>query len=233
MKNNITILGYGVGISKSIAHYFGSQGFTICIVARNSNKLNQAVLELQEVGVEVHAFQYDLSDTEIIPKLIEEIKFKIGEIKNILWNAFNDSKGDLLNITPSVLTKDFHLRVTSYIATVQACLPDLEANSGSILSTNGIFALDIKSTDLIARPYAPLTIAAAAQYKTTNLLIQSLAKSNVFVGQVIVNGFIDGTPGGQDQNYRVHPDQVAQEFWKMFLSKSYNSAICGHLVPHE
>lgn len=233
MKNNITILGYGAGISKSIAHRFGSEEFILCLVARNKNKLNQAVLELQEKGVEAYAFQYDLSDIEIIPKLIEEIKLKIGDVKNILWNAFSDSKGDLLNISPSVLTKDVHLRVSSYIATVQACLPDLEANSGSILSTNGIFALDIKSTDSIARPYASLTIAAAAQYKTTNLLIQSLVKSNVFVGQVIVNGFVDDTSCDQNQNYTVHPDQVAQEFWKMFLSKSHNSAICGQLVPHE
>ena len=65
--------------------------------------------------------------TENIPELIHQIKNQFGEIKNIHWNAFHDIEGDLLTLNPFDLTKSFHLRVSSYIATVQACMDDLKA----------------------------------------------------------------------------------------------------------
>jgi short-subunit dehydrogenase len=230
MKNNLVILGYGPGISKSIAYRFGREKFTICLVARNKSKLDQAVSNLRDKGIEAYAFQCDLSDLEQIPDLIGNIKATVGSIKNILWNAFNDSKGDLLQTSPSSLTDDFHIRVSSYVAMVQACLPDLDANNGSILSTNGIFALDNTQTDSMAYPYASLAIPAAAQNKTTNLLMRNLSKTKIFVGQVIVNGFVTGTAGGEKQNYTVHPDEVAQKFWEMYSSRTPNSMTCGQLV---
>ncbi len=60
--------------------------------------------------------------------------------------------------------------MSSYIATVQACLGDLEKNHGSILSTNGIFAFDAVGIDLVAKEYSSLATTAAAQYKPPTCL---------------------------------------------------------------
>ena len=126
MNNNIIIFGYGTGISKAVAHKFGKEGYKIGLVARNAQKLEKAILELKAQGIEAYAFACDLAVLEDIPNLIKRIKDQLGEIKNIHWNAFHDIEGNILETPPLELTKSFHIRVSSYIATVQACLGDLE-----------------------------------------------------------------------------------------------------------
>ncbi len=66
--------------------------------------------------------------------------------------------------------------------------------------------------DLVAKEYSSLATTAAVQYKATNLLAHSLADSNVYVSQVMVNGFVDGTPEAKDKTYAVHPETVADQF---------------------
>jgi len=230
MNNNIIIFGYGTGISKAVAHKFGKEGYKIGLVARNAEKLEKAILELKTQGIEAYAFTCDLAVLEDIPNLVKRIKDQFGEIKNIHWNAFHDIEGNILETNPLDLTQSFHIRVSSYIATVQACLRDLEKNNGSILSTNGIFAFDAVGIDLVAKEYSSLAIAAAAQYKTTNLLAHSLADSNVYVSQVIVNGFVDGTPGAQDKSYTVHPETIAEQFWSLHQHKQETVSLCGEAI---
>ncbi|MHA3056093.1 SDR family NAD(P)-dependent oxidoreductase [Acinetobacter sp. ANC 4633] len=230
MKNNIIIFGYGLGISRALAYRFGQEGYIVGLVARNKEKLEEQVLELQLANIDAHFFCSDLSKTEEIPKLIHEIKNQFGEIKNIHWNAFHDIEGDLLTINPSDLTKSFHLRVSSYIATVQACLNDLKNNQGSILSTNGVFALDLNEIDMIAQEYAALSIAVASQYKTTNLLAHSLKNLQVYIGQVIVNGFVEGTSGAENKLYTIAPEAVADQFWELHQQKDRTTVLCGRAL---
>ncbi|MGP2451967.1 SDR family NAD(P)-dependent oxidoreductase [Acinetobacter baumannii] len=230
MRNNIIIFGYGTGISRALAYRFGREGYSVGLVARNAEKLKQAILELNTHNIEAYAFSSDLSDIENIPELIKKIKNQFGEIKNIHWNAFHEIEGNLLEANPLDLTKSFHIRVSSYIATVQACLNDLKRNQESILSTNGIFALDLVGVDLVAKEYSSLAIAASAQYKTTNLLAHTLADSDVYVSQVIVNGFVDGTPGSEDKAYTVHPETIAEQFWSLQQHKKETSVLCGKTI---
>lgn len=230
MKNNIIIFGYGLGISRALAYRFGREGYAVGLVARNQEKLEEEVSQLRLANIDAHFFSCDLSQIEDLPKLIDQIKDQFGEIKNIHWNAFHDFAGNLLNINPLELSQSFHLRVSSYIATVQACLEDLKKNQGSILSTNGVFALDLHEVDGVAKEYSALAIAAAAQYKTTNLLARSLTDATVYVGQVIVNGFVDGTPGAENQLHTVTPEAVAEQFWELHHKKNQTTALCGRTI---
>ncbi|MHA3104882.1 SDR family NAD(P)-dependent oxidoreductase [Acinetobacter sp. ANC 3791] len=230
MKNNIIIFGYGLGISRALAYRFGQEGYIVGLVARDKKKLEEQVLELRLANIDAHFFCSDLSQTENIPELIHQIKNQFGEIKNIHWNAFHDIEGDLLTINPFDLTKSLHLRVSSYIATVQACMDDLKNNKGCVLSTNGVFALDLNEVDLIAKEYAALSIAATSQYKTTNLLALSLKSSQIYVGQVIVNGFVEGTPGVESKLYTIAPKTVADQFWDLHQNKNQTTALCGRAL---
>ncbi len=84
--------------------------------------------------------------------------------------------------------------------------------------------------DLFAKEYSSLATTAAAQYKTTNLLAHSLADSNVYVSQVIVNGFVDGRPEAKDKTYTVHPETVAEQFWYLYQHKQETVSLCGEAI---
>lgn len=230
MNNNIIIFGYGSGTSRAVAYQFGQRGYAIGLVARNAEKLKEAISELKSANIEAHAFVCDLSDITKIPELIAEIQNQFKVIKNIHWNAFHDIEGNLTDVAHADINTSFQVRVSSYIATIQACLDDLKLSHGSILSTNGIFALDLNEVHQISQEYALLAIAATAQYKTTNLFSHTLKNSNVYVGQVIVNGFIEGTSGSKGRAYTVHPEEIAVSFWELHQNKNTTTALCGAAI---
>src|SRR5690606_12027547 len=126
-------------------------------------------------------------------RVIADVRAVLGPIGILHWNAFLDIEGNLLSAPLSDLSKSFEIRVASYIAAVQASLVDLEANKGSVLVTSGIMALDEPRIDSFATDYAALAIGVAAQHKATGILAHTLAPRDVHVGEVIVNGFVEGT----------------------------------------
>lgn len=83
---------------------------------------------------------------------------------------------------------------------------------------------------MVAKEYSSLAIAAAAQYKSTNLLAHSLADSNVYVSQVMVNGFVDETPEAKDKTYTIHPETVAEQFWYLHQHKQETVSFCGEAI---
>lgn len=227
MNNNIIIFGYGSGTSRALACQFGQQGYTVGLVARNAQKLEEAVAELTSFNIEAYGFTCDLGDVSKIPELITKIRHQFGVINNIHWNAFHHIEGNLTEVEHIDISTSFNVRVASYIATIQACLEDLKSSQGSILSTNGVFALDFNEVHQISQQYALLAIAATAQYKTTQLLSHTLADSNVYVGQVIVNGFIEGTSGSRGRPNTVHPEDIAASFWNLHHHKNATTVVCG------
>lgn len=230
MKHTILICGYGPGISQAVARRFGHAGHPVALIARNAGRLTQAVEALAEEGIEAHAFPADLSDLQATGRVIAQVSGTLGPIGILHWNAFVDVDGDLLSSALSDLSLSFHLRVTGFIAAVQASLEDLSSLQGSVLVTSGIMALDDPRIDAFATDYAALAIGAAAQHKATGILSNTLAARGVHVGEVIVNGFVEGTPGGAGKSNTVAPAEIAARFWELHTARQTHSVILGNGV---
>jgi len=231
MKHTILICGYGPGISQAIARRFGKAGHPVALVARSAKRLRKAAEELSEEGIQAHAFPADLSDFEAVERVVADVRAVLGSIGILHWNAFLDVQGNLLSVPLSDLSKSFEIRVASYIAAVQASLADLEANKGSVLATSGIMALDEPRIDAFAADYAALAIGVAAQHKATGILAHTLAPRDVHVGEVIVNGFVEGTPGGAGKSGTVAPADIAEQFWELHAARQAHSVVVGGAVP--
>ncbi|MBD2815414.1 SDR family NAD(P)-dependent oxidoreductase [Xenorhabdus sp. Flor] len=231
MKHTILICGYGPGISHAVARRFGKAGHPVALVARNAQRLSSAVEELVAEGIQARAFPADLSDIEEVKRIITDARAALGPIGILHWNAFLDIEGSLLSILPSDLSKSFEIRVTSYIAAIQECLPDLKAHKGSVLTTSGIMALDDPKIDIFATGHAALAINVAAQHKTTRILIHTLAPYDIHVSEIIVNGFVNRTPGGAGKNNTIEPADIAEEFWRLYTTRRTHSIIFGSTIP--
>ena len=225
MKKTMLICGYGPGVSHAVARRFAKAGHPIALVARNTERLNTAVEQLSREGIQVQAFSADLSDPTAVQRVVRQTQAALGSIGILHWNAFLDVEGDLLNMPISDLSQTLTVRVVGYIAAVQACIADLESHQGSVLATSGIMALDEPHINAFATGYAALAIGAASQHKATSLLTQTLAARNVYVGEVIVNGFIEGTPGGVGKSGCASPIDIAEQFWKLHSTRHTHSVI--------
>lgn len=231
MKKTILICGYGPGISHAVARRFGKAGHPVALIARNAQRLSDAVTELIAEGIQVRAFPADLSDVKAIRRTVMDVHEMLGPIGILHWNVFLDIEGDLLSTPPTDLSKSVDLRVVSYITAVQACMDDLVASKGTVLVTSGVMALDDPKIDAFAVDYAAIAISVAAQRKTTHILSHTLAPHDIHVGEVIVNGFVEGTPGGQGKSDTVAPTDVAEQFWELHIARQVHSVIVGGAVP--
>lgn len=231
MKNALLICGYGPGISHAVACRFGKAGHPVALIARNVERLTGAVAELAAEGIQAYAFPADLSDVDAIRRTITDVHDRVGPIGILHWNAFLDIDGDLLSTPPERLGQSVDLRVVSYIAAIQRCRDDLAASKGTVLVTSGVMALDDPTINAFAVDYAALAISVAAQRKATHLLLHTLAPHEIHVGEVIVNGFVEGTPGGLGKSHTVSPTAVADQFWKLHTARREHSVIVGGAVP--
>jgi hypothetical protein len=55
MTQTLIVCGYGPGISTSVAEKFGAEGFSIALVARNAEKLQNGVKALEAKGIKAAA----------------------------------------------------------------------------------------------------------------------------------------------------------------------------------
>lgn len=233
MKKTILICGHGLGISDAVARRFGRAGYPVAIVARNAERLESAAAALEAEGIRARAFPGDLSDAGSVGSIVEKVRNDFGPIEILHWNAFLPVEGDLLSASSDDLRRSLEVRLVSFIAAVQASLPDLEASKGAVLATSGIMAFDWPGIDAFATGYGLLAISAAAQHKASGIMAETLAPRGVFAGEVVVNGFVKGTDGAFSQDAMLEPGDIAETFWNLFVARSEHSVIHGQSISRS
>lgn len=204
---------------------FGQEAYPVALIARDAKRLSAGVSSLTNKGIHAQAFIADLHDVTQVQAVIKEVRAAMGPIGILHWNAFVDADGDLLNISVEDLCLGLSVRVVSYIAAVQACIDDLEANQGAVLATNGITAMYGMQADAFAKDYSLLAIPAAAQHKANGLLNQTLALRGVYVGEILLDGFVKGSASASQHGVpaTIDPRDIAEQFWQLNASRQSHS----------
>ncbi|HEX5656422.1 MAG TPA: SDR family NAD(P)-dependent oxidoreductase [Polyangiales bacterium] len=224
MSKTIVVIGYGPGISNSVAERFGREGFTVALVARNQEKLAAGVKALAAKNIRAQAFTADVSNPDALAPLFEKVRAALGPITAFHWNAYAGGPADLVSVDAAALRLVYDVSVTSLVAAVQAALPDLKAQKGAVLATNGGFGLDDDGVNKYAAEanFGPLAIANAAKQKLLGVLHPRLARDGVYAGQVIVTGMVKGT-AWDSGNATIDPADVAEKFWRLFSARDAHS----------
>jgi NAD(P)-dependent dehydrogenase (short-subunit alcohol dehydrogenase family) len=225
MSKTILIFGYGTGISKAIALKFGKEGYACALVARNADRLTAAVAELAQSGITAHAFPADLGSVAAVKDVVGAAHGKLGGIGAIHWNAYSGAAGDVLAAPPEDLTAAIGLATTSLLAAVQAALPDLKANKGAILVTNGGLGFFDAQVDKMGVDWncMGLSVANSAKHKLCALLAHKLAGDGVYVGEIMVTGTVKGTAFDQG-NANLDPGDIAAKFWSLAQARTDHTA---------
>lgn len=221
MAKTILVCGYGPGISTAVAEKFGSEGFSVALVARNQEKLDAAAKALSQKGVKAAAFATDLSDPAQAAKLVERVRGSLGPVSVIHWNAYAGGAGDLLAAGAAEIRTVLDVATTSLLATIQAALPDLrKGEQPAVLVTNGGFGKIDPNVDAVGVQYGAmgLSMANAAKDKLVGLLSKKLEADGVYVGQVTVLGMVKGT-AFDSGNATVDPRTVAEKFWSLYRAR--------------
>jgi NADP-dependent 3-hydroxy acid dehydrogenase YdfG len=221
MSKTIVVVGFGPGISTSVAERFGAGGFAVALVARSEERLAAGVAALKAKGVSAVAFTGDAGDADSIRAAIGKARTALGPITVIHWNAFGAGIGDLLAAAPEAMRDLFDVAIVGLLAAVEEALPDLKsAGDGAILVTNGAFGDATPQMDALAIQLKAMGTALtnAAKHKLVGLLAARLKADGVYVGEVMVAGAIKGTPF-DNGTMTIEGAAVAERFWELYQGR--------------
>ena len=222
MSKTIVIIGAGPGISAAVAEKFGTEGFSVALVARNADRLAEGVAALKAKGITAAACPADAGDPAALRAAFDQARAAFGPITVIHWNAYGgEAAGDVLTMAPIAVRDVFDIAVVGLLSAVQAALPDLKsAGDGAVLVTNGAFGVIDPRVDAMATGMKVMGIALAnaAKHKLVGLLSERLKGDGVYVGEVMVAGAVKGTPfaaGGGG----IEPSAIADQFWALYRGR--------------
>ncbi|HEY1880758.1 MAG TPA: SDR family NAD(P)-dependent oxidoreductase [Caulobacteraceae bacterium] len=231
MAKTIVVVGYGPGVSTSVAEKFGAEGFSVALVARNEAKLAAGVEALKAKGVAAGAFPANAGDPASIRGAIAAARTAFGPISVIHWNAYSGRGfGDLLEVDPAALPNLFDVALVGLLSAVQEALPDLKAaGDGAVLVTNGAFGEINPMIDAFAIALGEMgvPIGNAAKAKLVGLLSARLKGDGVYVGEVTIAGVVKGTGPDAPGAPTIEGAAIADAFWRLYQARDEVRARIG------
>lgn len=231
-KKTIAVFGAGSGLGASLANRFGREGYRVALVARRAGPLEERVSELARAGIEAAAFPADLTNLEVIPRLVRSIEERFGSIDVAVYAPLpsNASFVPAAELDAAALQSMADIFTFAPVEVAHAVLPgQLARGDGAIIIVGGLTAL-VTIPGLSG--VGPL-MAAARNYALT--LNAEVAGKGIYAGTVNIGAMIDRSAGlraataeGKDliPNLAIiDPDDIAEEIWSLVVKRDRPEAI--------
>jgi short-subunit dehydrogenase len=188
MSKSIVVLGAGPGLGQAVAHRYAREGYTVALVARRQEPLDQLVKRLTGDGARAHAIVADLADTDAVPELADRIRATVGDPGALYYGAAANGFVPVLDLTPQRVQDLMPLGVYTLLALTREFLPTMiSRGDGAILSAQGASALH-------GNPNIAGGLALAAQRNLLQALHAAVAGTGVYVGGLYIGAAIENTP---------------------------------------
>ena len=232
MTKSIAVFGAGPGLGQAVGRRYAKGGYKVVLVARRREPLAALAENLTRAGASAHAITADLSDTDAVPGVADQIRAIVGELDAIYYAPTPESGLiPAVDLTPQRAEAFMPLVFYTLLALVQQFLPRmLEQADGAILTAQG--AGTVQGLPNMSGPVP----AQAAQRNYLQSLHAEVADKGVYVGMLYIGALIEhsafhaqaqqaqATGGGRDWGPSVDPTHLADVLWKMHKAKSESEA---------
>ncbi|WP_080845325.1 SDR family NAD(P)-dependent oxidoreductase [Cytobacillus gottheilii] len=212
---HIVITGASGGIGAKMAELCAEQGARLVLLARTVSKLEQMKADWEaEYGAAISVFALDVSDTDQVQAVFEQIHKEIGHVDILVNNAGFGVFRHAHEVPMDEVKSMFAVNVFGLISCTNAVLPGMRARrSGHIVNI-------ASQAGKIATPKSSVYSATKhAVLGFTNSLRMELADAGIHVtavnpGPIATDFFTtadtEGTYVKNVQRYMLKPDYVAQ-----------------------
>jgi short-subunit dehydrogenase len=194
------IAGFGAGVSMGVARAFAKEGYSLALIARNLEKLEENAQELRQAGFTVHTFAADAGNEDALIQAFDKIRIQLADPEVLIYNAAIMTMTKPSELASEKLIADFNVNVLGALVAVQQVIAAMKSKGkGTILFTGGGLAL-YPSSDFVS-----LAIGKSALRSLAFCLAQELKESGLHVGTVTICGTVEvGT--------HFDPDAIAQSY---------------------
>jgi NAD(P)-dependent dehydrogenase (short-subunit alcohol dehydrogenase family) len=193
------ITGGGSGIGKGIAGIFLSEGCSVVIAARNSEKLNDAARELGQGKSPLVAIATDVTQVDQVRGLFQKTMDRFGRLDILVNNAGAFGGGRIDELTDDIWNRVISTNVTGvFLCTREAFKIMKDAGGGRIINIGSIAAKRAREHS------APYTTSKAAVWALTQCTALDgrefgISASCLNPGNTVVERKADGHPAtGRD-----------------------------------
>jgi NAD(P)-dependent dehydrogenase (short-subunit alcohol dehydrogenase family) len=216
------IVGSGPGLSASLARLLTDEGLKVALAARNIQKLDGLVKE-----IDGRAYACDASSPKQVASLFDSIAKDIGDPNLVVYNASGRVRGPITELDPDAVQQTILITCYGGFLVGQAAAKRmLKAGRGTILFTGASASV---------KGYANSAAFAMGKMGLSGL-VQSMARElqpqNIHIAQVVIDGGIcDPTrperAASRGPDGCLEPDAIAQTY--LHLHRQHRSTWASHI----
>lgn len=182
MNDVVLVTGVGPGTGKAIVERFAASGYSVAMLARSAQRLN----DIAQATPNTHPFVCDVSDADRLGAVLEEIRQQLGTPKIVIHNAVGAERGTYLDVDAEKMRAAFEINTMALLSLAKQLVPDMQASGGgALIATGNTSAYRGKAR------FAGFAPTKAAQ----RILLESIAREagpkGVHVAYVAIDAVID------------------------------------------
>ena len=182
MNDVVLVTGVGPGTGKAIVERFAASGYSVAMLARSAQRLN----DIAQATPNTHPFVCDVSDADRLSAVLEEIRQQLGTPKIVIHNAVGAERGTYLDVDAEKMRAAFEINTMALLSMAKQLVPDMQASGGgALIATGNTSAYRGKAR------FAGFAPTKAAQ----RILLESIAREagpkGVHVAYVAIDAVID------------------------------------------
>jgi NAD(P)-dependent dehydrogenase (short-subunit alcohol dehydrogenase family) len=213
-KNSIAaVVGVGAGLGVALARRFARGGYTVALLARGGEKLDQFAAEIKESGGNALAVPADISKAADVEAAFARIRRELGEVDTLLYNAAMRPFGRLMETKPSTFENTWRVNAFGAFLCSQAVVPAMLARGQGVILFTGATAG--------VKPFASSAAFGPAKFAMRGLaqvMARDLGPQGIHVAYINIDGPIDMPfihqlrPQLQPEDM-LAPSAIAESYW--------------------
>lgn len=193
----IVIVGAGPGLGLSLARQFGEHGFTVGLIARSRDKLDQLAGVLAGQGITARGYPADVTDPASLRAALDAARADLGPIDVLEYSPAPTPGSTLLGpvdaVDPTIeaVRPQLEYYLFGGITAAQAVLPEmLKRGQGTILVSTGA-----SSGPVTHPPFGNIAAASAALRNWILNLHVAVAPQGIYAAHIAITAWIgEGGP---------------------------------------
>jgi len=210
------IVGVGPGNGAAFAERFAKEGYTLVLLARSHEFINELASKIENS----YAHECDVTNSDSIQLVFDQIKQELGGIDTVIYNAGSGSWGDIEKITAEEFELNWRVNALGLLLVSQQVIPMMKKNGrGNIII---IGATASKRGGIQTAAFAP---AKAAQRSLAESMAKYLWPLGIHIALVIIDGIIDlpktrERMSDKPDSFFVKPEDVASTVYLLTQQSS-------------
>jgi NADP-dependent 3-hydroxy acid dehydrogenase YdfG len=200
----LAIIGAGPQLGLAVARRFGREGFSVALLSRNRQRLDDLAATLRSEGIAAEGFVANVRDAESLRTALESAAERLGPIEVLQYSPLpaKEFMRPVLETVADDLVGPIEFSVYGPVTAAHQVIPGMRSlGRGTILFINGASSV---------RPGPRVTgtsIAFAGESAYAQLLHDALKPEHIHVAQLVIPR---GIGGGEPSH---EPETLADTIW--------------------